>query len=170
MHKFLAASLALMLAAAPVWAEPPAHAKEKKTKTVTTTVERSQRIETAGDPIEKSLIRLFSAAERSIITGYFRDYTLDGQPRSKGLPPGLAKKDRLPPGLQKQLARNDRLPPGLEKRALPADLLSRLPAGHPGTERLIVGTDVVLVDAATQVVLDILRDVLVPRSDIRWND
>ena len=30
------------------------------------------------------------------------------------LPPGLAKKDRLPPGLEKQLVRNGTLPPGLQ--------------------------------------------------------
>src|SRR5215470_14934501 len=29
------------------------------------------------------------------------------------LPPGLAKRDRLPPGLEKQLVRNGTLPPGL---------------------------------------------------------
>src|SRR5215831_5359969 len=34
----------------------------------------------------------------------------------KGLPPGLAKKESLPPGLQKQLVRNGQLPPGLEKK------------------------------------------------------
>src|SRR5262249_15083464 len=36
------------------------------------------------------------------------------------LPPGLAKKDRLPPGLEKQLVRNGTLPPGLQKRLYPA--------------------------------------------------
>jgi len=30
------------------------------------------------------------------------------------LPPGLAKKDRLPPGLEKQLVRNGTLPPDLK--------------------------------------------------------
>ena len=39
----------------------------------------------------------------------------------KGLPPGLAKKDHLPSGLQKHLARNGQLPPGLQKK------LQRLP-------------------------------------------
>ena len=36
------------------------------------------------------------------------------------LPSGLAKKDRLPPGLEKQLVRNGTLPPGLQKRLYPA--------------------------------------------------
>jgi hypothetical protein len=33
--------------------------------------------------------------------------------RESHLPPGLAKKDRLPPGLEKQLVRNGTLPPVL---------------------------------------------------------
>jgi hypothetical protein len=49
-----------------------------------------------------------------------------------GLPPGLAKKNHLPPGLEGQLQRNGTLPPGLQKRVQPlpdscADRLPRLP-------------------------------------------
>ncbi len=78
----------------------------------------------------------------------------------KGLPPGLAAKDELPPGLQKHLEKNGTLPPGLAKRALPADLQAKLPAPAPGQERVEVGQDVVLVETATGKVLDILRDVV----------
>ncbi len=35
---------------------------------------------------------------------------------ASGLPPGLAKRGQLPPGLQKQLRRNGTLPPGLQKQ------------------------------------------------------
>jgi hypothetical protein len=80
--------------------------------------------------------------------------------KKKGLPPGLAKKTLLPPGLQRQLERNGRLPPGLAKRDLPADLQSQLPPAKDGTERVIAGADVVLIHEATGVVLDILRDVV----------
>jgi hypothetical protein len=78
----------------------------------------------------------------------------------KGLPPGLAKRDKLPPGLAKQLERNGRLPPGLQKRALPSKLEAKLPPPQTGTERIIVGNDVVLINAATNVVLDIIQGVL----------
>lgn len=81
-----------------------------------------------------------------------------GKGAKNGLPPGLAKKEALPPGLQKQLERGGTLPPGLAKRSLPADLRARLGPPAAGTERLIAGTDVVLVEKATGVVLDILRD------------
>ena len=66
---------------------------------------------------------------------------------------------RLPPGIAKNLARGKPLPPGIAKKFLPQDLNASLPA-HPGYERIIVGSDVLLIDAATQVVADILRGVL----------
>jgi len=82
-----------------------------------------------------------------------------GKGQKSGLPPGLAKRDRLPPGLQKQLDRNGRLPPGLDRRALPADLENRLPE-RTDTERVIVDNDVVLIQKGTDLVLDVIRDVV----------
>ena len=83
-----------------------------------------------------------------------------GKGKKKGLPPGLAKKDSLPPGLAKQLERNGTLPPGLAKRDLPYDLERRLPVLDRRYERVIVDRDVVLVQRATGVILDILRNVV----------
>ncbi|WP_291717614.1 hypothetical protein [Magnetospirillum sp. 64-120] len=73
--------------------------------------------------------------------------------KDKKMPPGLAKRDQLPPGL----AKRDTLPPGLAKRDLPSDLerrLSRLPGGY---SRKTVGSDIVLIEEATGIVLDILK-------------
>ncbi|HEX2117231.1 MAG TPA: anti-virulence regulator CigR family protein [Alphaproteobacteria bacterium] len=67
--------------------------------------------------------------------------------------------DNLPPGIRKKLARGKPLPPGIAKRFLPGELESQLPA-HAGTVRRVVGNDVVLVAAATGVILDILFDVI----------
>ena len=78
---------------------------------------------------------------------------------SKGAPPGLAKRARLPPGLERQLQRNGRLPPGLEKKRFPADLRAQLPSPLQGTERVIIGNDAVLIETATNIVLDIIYDV-----------
>ena len=80
--------------------------------------------------------------------------------KSKGLPPGLAKRDQLPPGLQRQLERNGRLPAGLAKRDLPADLMSRLPRRTSSQEVTVVDNDVVLLDKATGVILDVIKDVV----------
>ena len=78
----------------------------------------------------------------------------------RGLPPGLAKQRRLPPGLARQLERKGTLPPGLAKRDLPRRLDASLPEVWPGTERKIVGNDVVLLEKGTELVLDVLRGVV----------
>jgi len=83
-----------------------------------------------------------------------------GKGRGKGMPPGLAKRDSLPPGLQKQLEKNGALPPGLATRGLPAELESKLPPVASDLERIISGDDVLLMEKATGKILDIIQGVL----------
>lgn len=83
-----------------------------------------------------------------------------GKKAGKGGTPGHAKGAKLPPGLQKRLDRGEPLPPGLAGRPLPPGLVERLGPAAPGTERLIAGKNVVLIEEATGIVLDIVRDVL----------
>jgi hypothetical protein len=98
---------------------------------------------------------VFTSRERNIISNWFRT--------SRGnLPPGLAKRDRLPPGLEKQLRERGTLPPGLQKRIepLPDDLerqLSRLPGGY---RRGVIGGNVILMNEKTAVIMDIVRNVI----------
>ena len=75
----------------------------------------------------------------------------------KNLPPGIAKKGTLPPGLAKQLVRNGHLPPGLEYRNLPPDLVVQLPRLAPEYRYIIADDRVMLIRAATNVILDILQ-------------
>ena len=75
------------------------------------------------------------------------------------LPPGLAQKGELPPGLERQYQRNGKLPPGLQKRQLPDDLARALPRRHGDYDRVIVGNDVLLIQIATGVILDIMEGV-----------
>lgn len=76
----------------------------------------------------------------------------------RGLPPGLAKKERLPPGLQKQLARNGQLPPGLQKKVqpLPPTLEARLTRLPEGRRRVIISGSVVLLDQRNNIILDMI--------------
>ena len=99
----------------------------------------------------------FLPEERKIIYEY---YHRSSPP--KGLPPGLAKKNKLPPGLQKQLDKNGKLPPGLQKRLepLPRDLEARLPRLPEYWERVILQEHVVLIDRRTQRILDIIENVI----------
>jgi len=73
-----------------------------------------------------------------------RDYYKTAK-HKKDLPPGLAKREKLPPGLQ-----GDPLPSGLEGK------LSPLP---PNYVRVRVGQDIVLMDRKTRVVLDVVYGV-----------
>jgi hypothetical protein len=77
--------------------------------------------------------------------------------KHKGLPPGLAKKGTLPPGIAKQLARNGQLPPGLDYHPLPHDLIVQLPPVQAGYRYTIVDNRVLLVQAASNLILDVLE-------------
>jgi len=72
---------------------------------------------------------------------------------------GMTGKKALPPGIRKQLAKGKPLPTGLSRQSMPAEFEQRLPA-HSGYEWRVVGTDLVLVSIATQMVADVLMDVL----------
>lgn len=75
------------------------------------------------------------------------------------LPPGLAKRDRLPPGLEKQLVRRGELPPGLQKRLQPCpeDLERRLPPPPPDCAHVLVGGHIVLLNRRTNIVVDVFH-------------
>jgi hypothetical protein len=94
---------------------------------------------------------VFSDSDRALIRDYYRNYY-------RGLPPGLAKQGKIPPGHAKKMYRNQPLPPGLEWGRLPADLegrLSRLPSDYM---RVIVGTDVGIMDVRTRVIVDLIEN------------
>ncbi len=81
---------------------------------------------------------------------YIRSCVGDGR---QGLPPGLAKKDRLPPGLEKQLQRNGTLPPGLEKRVqpMPRSCEVRLPRLPGDWRRVILSGRIILLDGGNRI-------------------
>lgn len=105
---------------------------------------------------------VFSAAERAIIADYYGD-SEEGPAQGKGKNKGnKGNRGRgvgsqgLPPGL----ADRPKLPPGIAKRQLPARLTSQLPPAPTGFERAIVDNDLVLVEIATQLVHDIITDII----------
>jgi hypothetical protein len=65
----------------------------------------------------------------------------------------------LPPGMRNRLARGKALPPGIAKKSLPPELGARL-AVPSGYEVIEVGLDVLLVEVATNVVHDVLMDII----------
>ncbi len=100
------------------------------------------------------LATIISATERALIG----DYVRKAKASSQGLPPGLANRP-LPPGLQKHIDRTGRLPPGLQKRGLPSGLRRQLPY-RAGQDYRVVGNDIVLIETATNLILDIMQGAL----------
>ncbi len=100
------------------------------------------------------LATIISATERALIG----DYVQKAKASSQGLPPGLAGRP-LPPGLQKHIDRTGQLPPGLQKRTLPSGLRNLLPQ-RAGQDYRVVGNDIVLIEIATNLILDIMQGVL----------
>jgi hypothetical protein len=80
----------------------------------------------------------------------------------RALPPGLAKRESLPPGLSKQLRERGRLPPGLQKRLrpVPPELVSRLPSVPPYYRRYFADRDLVIVDSRTDRIVAVIRAIV----------
>ena len=75
------------------------------------------------------------------------------------LPPGLAKRDRLPPGLERQLVVRGTLPPGLQKKIepCPPELVRSLPPPPPDCEHVVIGGHVVLLNRRNFMVVDVFH-------------
>lgn len=86
--------------------------------------------------------RSFSARDRRVFRSCFAD-------QASSLPPGLAKRESLPPGLERQMERNGTLPPGLQKRVqpLPQVCESQLGALPRDLERVVYNRRVMLINA-----------------------
>src|SRR5262245_34605623 len=87
------------------------------------------------------------------IRGWYGHYHDDN------LPPGLAKRDRLPPGLERQLAVRGTLPPGLRKKMYrcPEDLERRLPPPPPDCRHVFIGGSLVLVNTRSFLIVDVFH-------------
>ena len=75
------------------------------------------------------------------------------------LPPGLARKDRLPPNLEARLVLRAAFPRELESRVIvvPADLDRRMAPPPPDCERVLVGGHIVLRNRSTKIIVDIFH-------------
>ena len=67
--------------------------------------------------------------------------------------------EALPPGIRRRLERGKPLPPGIAKNSAPPELSSRVTLPE-GFELVEVGLDVLLVEVATDIIHDVLMDVI----------
>jgi hypothetical protein len=98
----------------------------------------------------------FTSGDASIIRAYYHD----GHASQPGKKKGKHGQKTLPPGIARNLARGKPLPPGIAKQVLPAGLIDLLPPPPHGFERISVSGKVLLVEIATQVIHDVLEDVI----------
>jgi Ni/Co efflux regulator RcnB len=94
----------------------------------------------------------YSDHDRDEMRGWYREH-------SDNLPPGLAKRDRLPPGLERQLVVRGTLPPGLRAKMhrCPEDFERRLPPPPPQCEHVFIGGHVVLLNRANFQIVDVIH-------------
>lgn len=95
---------------------------------------------------------VFTDHDRRLIHDYY-------EPRYKKLPPGQVKKGRLPPGHAWRVRHGQRISDDAQLRYLPYALDQRLSRLPPEYVRVIIGTDVVIMNTRTRVVVDILEDI-----------
>ena len=95
---------------------------------------------------------VFTDSDRRLIRDYYRvDY--------RSLPPGLAKKGKVPPGHAYRFRVNQPLPPDAPWYYLPHNVerrLSRLPEGYV---RITFGGDVAIMNVRTRVIVDLIEDI-----------
>lgn len=98
----------------------------------------------------------FTAEEARIIASWYdeRGHRVEDRGNGKGKPKGL------PPGVAKNLARGKALPPGIAMQHLPDGLASILPPPPRGFDRVIVDGRVLLIEVATQMIHDVLVDLV----------
>jgi len=146
-----AAALALAMGSSVAWAQGKGRGGPPEERT-----DRADR--TAGDKVREVLPAsepVFTTAERTVITRWFST-------NRSNLPPGLAKRETLPPGLEKQLREKGTLPPGLRDKIqpLPVALERELSAIPTGYRRVVIAGNVIVMNPVTGLIYDIVRNVI----------
>lgn len=140
--------LALSLCAFPAAAQGQKNKEKEKTTTQKTTGDKVREVLPPSEAV-------FTTKEVTLVKTWFRD-------NRSGLPPGLAKRETLPPGLEKQLRQKGTLPPGLQKKIqpLPVALERQLRVLPTGYRRVVIAGNVILMNEKTALIYDVIREVI----------
>ncbi|MEQ8442091.1 MAG: hypothetical protein RIM33_08600 [Alphaproteobacteria bacterium] len=102
------------------------------------------------DAVDIAIESVIDASTRAVFEDYFQ---ANPQPI-----------DHLPPGIARNVERGKPLPPGIARRQLPgalrSDLRTQTSTIGDVVDAVIVGNDVAILDAASGVVVEILRDIV----------
>lgn len=94
----------------------------------------------------------YSDHDRDAARGWYHDHY-------SHLPPGLAKRDRLPPGLERQIVVRGFMPVDLRRqmRPCPHELEVMLPPAPPNYAHVVIGGNLVLVNRANFQIADVFH-------------
>ena len=159
-HRMFGLLLAALVAAAPAWADKPEWAGKGKEKH-----EKHENKHGKGDRDDRHggndhqgrrEVRVgayFDDHQRSSVRHYYQQQYDGGR---RGCPPGLAKKHNgcMPPGQAKKWAVGQPLPTGVVVYTVPQPVLVQLPPVPVGYKYVRVASDILLVAAGTQMVVD----------------
>ena len=142
------AMVALVIASGAAWAQGQGRGRGGEQREERTAGDKVREVLPASEPV-------FTTAERTVITRWFTT-------NRSNLPPGLAKRETLPPGLERQLRQKGTLPPGLQSKIQPLPValerqLSVLPTGY---RRVVIGGNLIVMNPATGLIYDIVRNVI----------
>lgn len=97
---------------------------------------------------------LWDGHERQEIHQFFGKHWSDGSSRNKPMPHGEQARKSVPPDVAREIHPGRPLPKNVGQ-PLPPGLAKKLPP-HPGYERVMVGDNVVLINAVSRVIVDVL--------------
>jgi len=115
---------------------------------------KGQEKDKHGDHVQKDRVYVYSYSQHD------RDELRNWYDHNKGhLPPGLAKKDRLPPGWEKKMVVHQVIPVEYRVyvRPAPVEIVRVLPPPPPDCEHVFIGGHIVLMNRKTSLVLDIFN-------------
>ena len=161
-HRMFGFLLAALVAAAPVWADKPEWAgkgkekHEKQDKHDKHDKHGRDDGDRHGGKDQRREVRVgayFDDHQRSSVRRYYQQQYDGGR---RGCPPGLAKKNNgcMPPGQAKKWAVGQPLPAGVVVYTVPQPVLVQLPPVPVGYKYVRVASDILLVAAGTQMVVD----------------
>ncbi len=120
-----------LLLGAPALVDAAGKSKDKAKGGPVPTKSHGKKSQSGNTSTDQLLTTIISATERALIG----DYVTKAKASTQGLPPGLAK------------------------RGLPDDLRRQLPV-QKGQDYRVVGNDIVLIETATNLILDVMQGVL----------
>jgi len=102
-------------------------------------------------PVAATVTIALTAEQAASVRAYYAD-TRTGNGRGRG------RNGSLPPGIARNLERGKPLPPGIAKAYLPGHVLTGLPQLPSGLEYVVMAGKLLLVEAATAIVRNVLLD------------